>query len=87
MPAQPNPFQNSTDFSFFVSEPGRVNVSVFDVKGRRVATLVDNHYPSGMSQLVWDGRGDTVGELPSGVYFVKLVSNGHESVRKVVMRK
>lgn len=87
MPAQPNPFQSSTDFNFFLADAGRANVSVFDVKGRRVATLVDNTYASGIHQVIWDGRGDRAGALPSGMYFVKLQSAGQVSTRKVLLRK
>jgi len=58
-----------------------VSVTVYDVLGRRVATLVDNaRYPAGPAELAFD-RGD----LASGVYFVKLQTPTRSLSRRMVL--
>lgn len=69
---RPNPFALSTSFSFVLERPGPVRVAVYDVRGRRVVTLLDETRPEGRHEAAWDGRTDAGERAPSGVYFVRL---------------
>jgi len=62
-----------------------VNLSVYDVTGRRVRTLAVDSYRAGPWSVVWDGRDDRGQQSPSGIYFVRLVAAG-QSVSKAVAR-
>jgi hypothetical protein len=84
---RPNPFGSSTEIEFVLGTAGRAEVSVYDVNGRRVATLADGDYPAGTQRLTWEGRGGDGGRLPSGVYFVELRAGDYKSVRKVLLTK
>jgi hypothetical protein len=79
----PNPFNSSTIISFDLREASFVNLSIYDISGREVASIVNGQRSMGAHQVVWDAEG-----LPSGIYFVKLkVDNGWSSVRKMLLLK
>ncbi|MCB9516238.1 MAG: T9SS type A sorting domain-containing protein [Candidatus Latescibacteria bacterium] len=78
----PNPFNPKVTVPFSLAAPGRVRVEIFDLAGRRVATLVDRHFESGAHDLTWDGA-----DQASGVYLLRFTSAGHtESKRLVLLR-
>jgi hypothetical protein len=70
--AHPNPFNPMTAVGFSTASRGRVTARVYDLTGRRIATLLDGTLESGPHQLSWDGRVDDGRSAPSGVYFVKV---------------
>lgn len=84
---RPNPFASVTEIQFVLERPGPVELSVYDVGGRRVAGLVDQTFPAGEHRVTWAGRDDGGARLPSGLYFVKLQVGDHRSVRKVLLTK
>jgi len=63
----PNPFNPSTEISYSVSSPSHVNIRVFDMLGRAVADLVNEHVSSGGHAVTWDAS-----NVPSGVYVCRL---------------
>jgi thiol-disulfide isomerase/thioredoxin len=84
----PNPFNPVTNLTFTVPEgAGRVSLSVYDVSGRLVRTLVNEILPAGRAGVVWDGRDDRGLRLSSGVYFVRLEAGGQRAMRKVTLLK
>lgn len=70
-PVVPNPFNASTTVSFTLEHAGRVRVDVFDLLGRRVATLAEGAYTRGGHHVAWQADG-----LSSGVYLVRLTAGG-----------
>jgi hypothetical protein len=81
----PNPFNPRTTIRFHldVAEPARL--MVFDVSGRRVATLIDRNLPAGDGRAEWDGR-DTAGHaVASGVYFYRLEAPDFTDSRAMVL--
>ena len=87
MSAAPNPFEFATEFDLYLAEAGPATVTVYDVKGRRVAEVADRTFPSGISQVTWDGHDSQSQRLPSGVYFVELRAGKHRSVKKVTLTR
>ena len=83
----PNPFNPSTTFRFNLDHRQHVELAVYDVAGRRVATLQDGLLESGPHALAWHGCDDTGRSLASGVYCAKLVTGSEVSVRKVTLAK
>jgi hypothetical protein len=81
----PNPFRSRTTMQYALPHDARVRLAVYDVSGRRVASLVDAVQPAGRHGLTWDGRGDGGGRVPSGVYFARIEAAGQVQTRKVVM--
>ncbi len=80
--AYPNPFNPTAKISFALPEAGHVMLTVFDITGREVATLVDGMLPLGRHEVVFDGEG-----LSSGVYFYKMTAKGFSDTRKMVLVK
>ncbi len=76
----PNPFRNGVHLDFALPQAGRVSVQVFSANGRLVETLADTDMPAGQHSIAWK----TTSQVPSGVYFYKVLSNGLKSTGKVV---
>ncbi|MCE5272236.1 T9SS type A sorting domain-containing protein, partial [bacterium] len=89
MQNSPNPFNPSTSIKFEVPEGAteHVSLSVFDVRGRKVATLIDGQVDPGIHVVFWEGTDQAGRKLPSGVYFYRLNAGNFERVRKMVMLK
>jgi predicted outer membrane repeat protein len=81
-PSYPNPFNPSTTLSFELPVAGRVNLSVYDMLGRQVTTLIDGPMDAGKHQVVFDGSG-----FASGVYFCLLQTSAHMLTLKMVLLK
>lgn len=78
----PNPFNPSTTIQFAVPKASNVKVQLFDILGRRVATLVDQKYEPGTYKISVDA-----GDLPSGLYVYRLQTDGFAKTRKMVLFK
>jgi hypothetical protein len=85
---RPNPLRGTTSIGFDVPVAGSpVNVSVYDITGRLVTTLVDGAQPAGRHRITWDGRDDAGREVVSGVYFVRMESPELSRTRKITVLK
>jgi flagellar hook assembly protein FlgD len=60
---------------------------VYDPLGRRVKILADRVFPGGPQSIAWDGTGSKGGAVPSGVYFVRLVSETGIATLKLTVLK
>jgi hypothetical protein len=86
-PNVPNPFNPSTSISYALPVRGKVTLRVYNVEGRRVATLVDGVQSPGAHTAEWDGRDNAARPQPSGVYFCRLVAGGQVRTHKLVLVK
>ncbi len=78
----PNPFNARTTISYSLPEPGHVTLSIYNLLGQKVATLVDGVEQAGEHRVVWEA-----GDVPSGVYFGRLVAGeSRETIKMVVMK-
>jgi hypothetical protein len=80
----PNPFRFSTSLVFRLAAPGRVKVTVYDLRGHRVTVLDDAWHEAGAHTVTWDGRSDRGVQVHSGVYFVRIDVPGRSETRRVV---
>ncbi|MGH7681136.1 MAG: FG-GAP-like repeat-containing protein, partial [Candidatus Eiseniibacteriota bacterium] len=83
----PNPFNPRTTIGFHLDTAGPTRLMVFDVSGRRVATLVEKSLPSGDHRADWDGHDAAGRPVASGVYFYRLEAPGFSDSRAMVMLK
>ncbi|MBU1700021.1 MAG: T9SS type A sorting domain-containing protein [Candidatus Eisenbacteria bacterium] len=72
----PNPFNPRTSIGFSLTAPGLVDMSVVDVSGRVVRTLVEGQQEAGQHIVIWDGRTNSGHEVSSGVYFLRMTAEG-----------
>jgi hypothetical protein len=84
---RPNPFNPRTRIDFTLSRGGPVRLTVFDVSGRRVATLVNRELPSGAHHVDWLGRTDAGPAAASGVYFYAIEAPSLHDRRKMILLK
>lgn len=83
----PNPWTGRTEIAYEVAAPSRVSIRVYDVGGRLVRTLVDEHLEPGRYSVAWDGTAGTGAPVASGVYFYKMEGAGFKATRKIVVVK
>ena len=83
----PNPFNPSTTISFSVPAEGNVVVSIYDITGRLVNTLVNENMSSGYHSVVWDGADMTGESVSAGLYIYSLQAEGVSLTRKMVLMK
>jgi hypothetical protein len=83
----PNPFNPSTTISFGIASPGRVTLSIYDVSGRLVRTLLDEPRSAGLYRQTWDGRNAGGATVSSGVYFYRLRAGAFSETKKMVLAR
>lgn len=84
----PNPFNPSTVISFDLKEDGLVNLSVYNVKGQLIKTLVNENRAAGNGQeIVWDATDNAGNLVSSGVYFYKVETKNFSDVKKMTFLK
>ena len=82
--AGPNPSRAATDLQLALPTKQRASMQVFDVSGRRVATLVDGEVEAGYHRVRWDGVDATGSRVPSGIYFLKAKTESLDRVLRIV---
>ncbi len=84
----PNPFNPSTNISFNIKEDTDVEITIYNIKGQKVKTLVDRKFGQGQHKVEWNGTDSANKSVGSGVYFYKVDYNGKtQAVKKCVMLK
>ena len=78
----PNPFNPATTIEYNLAKAGYVNLSIYNVMGQKVATLVEEKQTVGNYQLRWDAA-----EMSSGVYYYRLNTAGEAFTRKMTLIK
>ena len=84
-PSFPNPFNPRTTLTYSIPQAALVHLGIYDLRGRRVATLVREWQESGTHAVTWDGRTDTGKSAVTGVYLVRLVADTQTASRKIVL--
>jgi hypothetical protein len=84
-PCYPNPFNQRVTIPFELHADGNAALSIFDVSGRLVKTLIAEWMPRGVHSTIWDGKSNTGSEVSSGVYFCRLSTEAFVQTRKIVM--
>ena len=83
----PNPFNPSTVIEYNLPYRATVNVTVLNVLGQRVATLVNDRQAAGPHQVTWDGRNTDGNEVASGIYFYRVTFDNSARTKKMVLMK
>lgn len=85
--AYPNPFNPSTTIAFDVAEASNVCIEIYNVKGQKITTLVNNAYQPGRYNIVWNGKDNQTRSCGSGVYFYRMQAGKYSSIKKVMLVK
>jgi hypothetical protein len=83
----PQPSRGDQDLLLQLAVPQEVSIEVYDVGGRRIASLLESKLQAGMHWIRWDGRGQGGQVVPSGVYWYRIQwAGGSASKQTVLMR-
>ncbi|MCF7920286.1 MAG: right-handed parallel beta-helix repeat-containing protein [Candidatus Cloacimonetes bacterium] len=78
----PNPFNPETTIAYQLAEAGKIKIDVYNIKGQKVTTLLNEDRKAGFHTLTWDAS-----QYNSGVYFIRLTSGNYQKINKVVLLK
>ncbi len=82
----PNPFNSETTFTVRVNQTAQVSLTIRDMNGRTVATLLDSRMPEGLFRATWDGTGSNGANAGNGVYYYHLAIDGRQQASgKIVL--
>ncbi len=82
-----NPFNPETVIHYDLPVGGHINISVFNLIGQKVVTLVGGHRPAGSYSVVWDGKDDNEKSLASGYYLYRMEADGIALTRKLILMR
>ncbi len=85
--AAPNPFRNQMNLSYQIPRSGPVSITIYNITGQQVRTLVDKDMSPGYYTAGWDGRDQAGSSISSGVYFIRLLSGGTALTQKILKIK
>lgn len=83
----PNPFNPETTFYYNVANDTKISLTVYDILGRKVKTLIEEFKKPGRYSITWDGTDNLSRKVASGAYFVRFVADNFGQVRKVLLQK
>jgi flagellar hook assembly protein FlgD len=83
--AFPNPFNKNLNVTFQLIEPGFVNISAYDLNGKRLTELVNEVLPQGVNSITWEGKTENGQRLNPGIYFLRIINQGKMFMHKVVI--
>ena len=78
----PNPFNPETTIPFDVKEPTRIVLEIYDLLGKRIATLVDRSFNAGRYYVPFEAK-----DLPSGLYLYRIQMGDFSAVSKMMLLK
>jgi hypothetical protein len=78
----PNPFNPIVTIEYMLTGKAKVNIDVFNIRGQKVADLLNEDQEAGEYSRIWDASG-----MNSGIYFIRLLSGTYEKTSKVVLLK
>lgn len=83
--ASPNPINQKAVFTYQLPYDTRVKISVYDIQGRCVRTLLNETRAAGIHTIQWDGADDNNAELPSGIYFGRITTDDDTYIQKLIV--
>jgi len=83
----PNPFNPITTICYQLPENGKVELTIYNLKGQKVKTLVNDQLSAGQHSIVWNGTDENNKPVSSGIYFYKLKATNFEKTRKMILMK
>ncbi|MDP3114826.1 MAG: T9SS type A sorting domain-containing protein [Candidatus Cloacimonadaceae bacterium] len=83
----PNPFNPSTTIAYQIPETGNVRLEIYNMKGQKVRTLVNEQKYSGSHSVLWNGTDQSGRSVVSGVSFYRLVTDNKTLSKRMLLLK
>lgn len=87
LPAYPNPFNPITTIEYHLAEKGWTQLTIFDLLGRPVRTLINQQKPAGKYHIQWNGHNDIGKPISAGMYFYQLQTQSKIETHKIILLK
>ncbi len=83
----PNPFNPETTISFSMQQSESVSIEIFNIRGQKVKTLLNEQMPAGEHSVIWNGKNNAGQNVASGVYLYQISTDNHLSAKKMLLMK
>ena len=83
----PNPFNPSTTIAFDIKDEGHVRIDIYNIRGQRVKTLLNENMKPGRYSSEWNGVDDNGRNVTSGIYFYRMTAVGFSETKRMVLMK
>lgn len=83
----PNPFNPSTRISFANAEAGMIRLEIYNIRGQKIKTLINEYIPAGNHRITWNGDDDSGKQVSSGVYLYRIEGSKQSLTRKMLLAK
>ena len=83
----PNPFNPSTSIEFSLPSKSHVKLEVYNLLGRKIASIADRFFESGTHTVNWDGKNFSGEQAASGIYFYRMEAGQFDLTRKMILLK
>jgi len=80
----PNPFIRETTIKYDIFSPGKASLIIYNIRGQKVRTIVNEYHYQERFEKFWDGLDDNAKRVAAGIYFYKLKINGTSIVKRLV---
>jgi flagellar hook assembly protein FlgD len=84
---KPNPFNPITLISYDLPFSQKVNLTIYDLRGNVIITLIDKKEERGIKNVQWNAINKEGQRVPTGIYFYKISTNNFESSKKMILLK
>ena len=83
----PNPFNSQTVISFQIKSAAKVSLEIYNILGNKIQTLVDEYKRAGHYSVSWDGNDESGLQVPTGIYFYRLIADNYTQTKKLLILK
>jgi len=83
----PNPFNPGTNISFYLGERSQVELTIYNLLGEKVKTVINSDLAAGSHSITWDGTNQSGSTVASGIYFYKLTAGDKSLIKKMTLMK
>lgn len=83
----PNPFNPSTKIQYEIPDASKIEISIYDMNGRLIKTIVNEHQQAGSYRVIWDGMNKSGNKVSSGVYVYTVKFGNIVSSKKMMFLK
>lgn len=83
----PNPFNPNTTIAFELKQKGLVSIDIYNIKGQKVRSLLNEEKAQGQHTVIWNGKDDNNHSTGSGLYFYRMKSGNYTSTGKMILMK
>ncbi len=83
----PNPFNPETHIQYALPKAEQVRITIYDIQGQLVRTIVNERKSAGTYSVVWDSKDQYDNKVPSGVYLYRLKAGSFVMTQKMILMK